>query len=197
LYFLGEPIPLEGAKMTSKRLGKNIALLTAAAFILAACSAKETPPPEDTAPVAPVEDTMDDGKPDMPVTPPMSAEQLDMEEWGGATASGVAVFAGADRVFFAYDSSDLTDSARATLGKQAAWLMHYPRVRATVEGHCDERGTREYNLALGDRRATAVKNYLVALGVPASRLKTISYGKERPAEPGNYGQNRRGVLRVQ
>ncbi len=184
--------------MTSKQLGKNIALLTAAAFILAACSAKETPPPEDTAPVAPVEDTMDGGgKPAMPETPPMTAEQLDMQEWGGATSNGVAAYAGADRVFFAYDSSDLTDSARATLGKQAAWLMHYPRVRATIEGHCDERGTREYNLALGERRATAVKNYLIALGVPASRLKTISYGKERPAEPGNYSQNRRGVLRVQ
>jgi len=181
--------------MTSERLGKNIALLTAAAFILAACSAKDTPPPEP-ATQAPAE-AMDDGKPDMPVTPQMTAEQLDMEEWGGATSSGVAMYAGADRVFFAYDSSDLTDYARATLGKQAAWLMHYPRVRATVEGHCDERGTREYNLALGDRRATAVKNYLVALGVPASRLKTISYGKERPAEPGNYSQNRRGVLRVQ
>lgn len=182
--------------MTSVRLGKNIALLTAAAFILAACSSKDTPPPEDTAPAAPVE-AMDDGKPDMPETPEMTAEQLDMEEWGGATASGLPVYAGTDRVFFAYDSSDLTDHARATLGKQAAWLMHYPRTRATVEGHCDERGTREYNLALGDRRATAVKNYLIALGVPSSRLKTISYGKERPAEPGNYSQNRRGVLRVQ
>jgi len=183
--------------MTSERLGKNIALLTAAAFILAACSTTETPPPEEAAPAAPVEAVDDGGKPAMPETPPMTAEQLDMEAWGGATASGVATFAGADRIFFAYDSSDLTDHARATLGKQAEWLMHYPRVRATVEGHCDERGTREYNLALGDRRATAVKNYLVALGVPASRLKTISYGKERPAEPGNYSQNRRGVLRVQ
>jgi len=178
--------------MTSERLGKNIALLTAAAFILAACSTTETPPPEEVAPAAPVEDeSMGNGQPDPVVMAPVEMDPLDKEG-----QSGLTEFA-SDRIFFAYDSSDLTDHARATLGKQAEWLNRHNRVRITVEGHCDERGTREYNLALGDRRATAVKNYLVALGVPASRLKTISYGKERPAEPGNYSQNRRGVLRVQ
>lgn len=190
--FSGEPNPLEGATMTSERLGKNIALLTAAAFILAACSKTEEPAPvvDDQPPV--VEEPADTGQPDPVVTAPIEVDPLD-----DASAKGLNDHAGSDRVFFAYDSSDLTDHARGVLGKQAQWLNHNTRVRVTIEGHCDERGTREYNLALGDRRATAVKNYLIALGVPASRLKTISYGKERPAEPGNYSQNRRGVLRVQ
>ena len=105
-----------------------------------------------------------------------------------------------DRVFFNYNESDLSAEARATLDRQAAWLKKYPSVAATVEGHCDERGTREYNLALGDRRASAVKNYLVADGINASRVKTISYGKERPAVLGSneaaWAQNRRGVTVV-
>ena len=106
-----------------------------------------------------------------------------------------------DRVFFAYDSSELSAEGRATLEKQAGWLKQYANVNITVEGHCDERGTREYNLALGERRAQAVKNYLVSLGVPAERLNTISYGKERPAVMGAdesaWAQNRRGVTVVQ
>lgn len=102
-----------------------------------------------------------------------------------------------DRVFFGYDRSDLTAEARATLDRQAAWLKKYPNHSLTVEGHCDERGTREYNLALGERRAQSMKNYLVAAGVDASSLQTISYGKERPAVVGSneasWAQNRRGV----
>lgn len=105
-----------------------------------------------------------------------------------------------DRVFYALDSSTLTTEARATLDKQAAWLKKYANTKVTVEGHADERGTREYNLALGERRATAAKNYLVAAGIPASRLSTISYGKERPAVVGSteaaYSQNRRAVTVV-
>ena len=105
-----------------------------------------------------------------------------------------------DRVFFDLDKSDLKTEARATLDRQATWLKKYPTIKVTVEGHCDERGTREYNLALGERRATSVKNYLVADGVPADRVKTISYGKERPAVVGNndaaWSQNRRGVTVV-
>jgi peptidoglycan-associated lipoprotein len=105
-----------------------------------------------------------------------------------------------DRVFFAFDRSDITPEARETLARQADWLRRYPNVTATIEGHCDERGTREYNLALGERRAQAVKNVLVALGIPASRISTISYGKERPAVVGSteeaYAQNRRAVTTV-
>ncbi len=105
-----------------------------------------------------------------------------------------------DRVFFDYNESDLKAEARSTLDRQAAWLKKYGTAKVTVEGHCDERGTREYNLALGERRATAVKNYLVAAGIGADRVKTVSYGKERPAVVGSneaaWAQNRRGVTVV-
>ncbi len=105
-----------------------------------------------------------------------------------------------DRVYFAYDKSDISPEARAILTKQSDWLKKNANVTVTVEGHCDERGTREYNLALGERRATAVKNVLVALGIPANRVSTISYGKERPAVVGSteaaWAQNRRGVTIV-
>lgn len=106
-----------------------------------------------------------------------------------------------DRVFFAFDSSALTPEGRAILDRQAEWMGKYASVKLTVEGHCDERGTREYNLALGERRATAVRNYLVAKGVAADRLSTISYGKERPevlgANDSAWARNRRGVSVVQ
>jgi peptidoglycan-associated lipoprotein len=106
-----------------------------------------------------------------------------------------------DRVFLGYDRYDLTAEAQAQLQKQATWLKTYPQFKFVVEGHCDERGTREYNLALGERRATAVKNYLIALGIDANRIQTISYGKERPAVLGSneaaWAQNRRGVIVLQ
>lgn len=102
-----------------------------------------------------------------------------------------------DRVFFAYDSAVLSPIATQTLDRQGAWLKQYPDIVLTVEGHTDERGTREYNLALGDRRANAVKNYLVALDIDPVRILTISYGEERPAEAGNdetaWANNRRAV----
>jgi peptidoglycan-associated lipoprotein len=102
-----------------------------------------------------------------------------------------------DTVHFGYNEYNVDDEARGTLQRQAAWLQKYPTVRITVEGHCDERGTREYNLALGARRANAVKEYLVSLGVPSGRLDTISYGKERPicteSDDSCWAQNRRGV----
>jgi peptidoglycan-associated lipoprotein len=100
-------------------------------------------------------------------------------------------------VQFGFDKSNLMSEARAILDRQAEWLMMYSGYSMTVEGHCDERGTREYNLALGERRAASVKNYLVALGVDPSRISTISYGKERPLamghDEGAWSQNRRGV----
>jgi peptidoglycan-associated lipoprotein len=101
-----------------------------------------------------------------------------------------------DTVLFDLDQHSVRTDAQATLQKQAAWLKQYPSVRLMVEGHCDERGTREYNLALGDRRAYAVKEFLVSLGVDAARLQTKSYGKERPvcaeADESCWQQNRRG-----
>ncbi len=102
-----------------------------------------------------------------------------------------------DRVFFDTDVTDLNAADQATLDKQAAWLNHYNRYAFTIEGHADERGTREYKFALGARRAEAVKDYLIAKGVAASRIKTISYGKERPVAVCNdiscWSQNRRPV----
>ena len=102
-----------------------------------------------------------------------------------------------DRVFFDSDSSELNGQAVATLDKQAQWLTRYSQYAFTVEGHADERGTREYNSALGARRAEAVKNYLAARGVGAGRIRTISYGKERPVEVCDdircWSKNRRGV----
>ena len=102
-----------------------------------------------------------------------------------------------DRVFFAYDSYSLAASAQATLNKQAKWLKANPSVAIAVEGHADERGTREYNLALGDRRASAVKDYLMSQGISSNRISTISYGKERPVKSGSndtaWAQNRRSV----
>ncbi|MEX0922775.1 MAG: peptidoglycan-associated lipoprotein Pal [Rhodovibrionaceae bacterium] len=105
-----------------------------------------------------------------------------------------------DRVFFDTDRSEIKPQARSTIEALAAWMNEHPGVALTVEGHCDERGTREYNLALGERRANAVRDYLVALGISGNRVGTISYGKERPAVPGSsesaWAQNRRGVFVV-
>ncbi len=105
-----------------------------------------------------------------------------------------------DTVHFDYDKYEVLEADRAVLQRQAAWLGKYPSVRVTIEGHCDERGTREYNLALGARRANAVKEYLVSLGVSSGRVETISYGKERPmcteSNESCYAQNRRGVTTI-
>ncbi len=122
---------------------------------------------------------------------------------GGAAKAGTQedlVLNVGDRIFFDFDKSDLKAEARSTLDRQAAWLKKYATVNVTIEGHCDERGTREYNLALGERRAMSVKNYLVADGVSSGRVKIVSYGKERPAVLGSneasWAQNRRGVTVV-
>ena len=105
-----------------------------------------------------------------------------------------------DRVFFNYDSSELDSDAQELLQDQVAWLKQYSDVSVIVEGHCDERGTREYNLALGEKRAQSVKNYLISLGVSSDRVSTISYGKERPSVVGSndgaWAQNRRSVTVV-
>lgn len=108
--------------------------------------------------------------------------------------------AGSDMVFFETDQHTLTMSARAVLEAQAKWLNMYPNLNVTIEGHADERGTREYNLALGDRRASSSKNYLIAMGVDPRRVNTISYGKEQPlmvgADGTSWSQNRRAKTRV-
>jgi peptidoglycan-associated lipoprotein len=150
-------------------------------LLLAACSsAPETPPAAAGGPGV--------GGPGIGSRNIAPGSQQDLEASAG------------DRVFFAFDRSDITPEAQEILARQADWLRRYPNVTVTIEGHCDERGTREYNLALGERRAQAVKNVLVASGIPASRISTISYGKERPAVVGSseeaYAQNRRAVTTV-
>jgi peptidoglycan-associated lipoprotein len=115
----------------------------------------------------------------------------------GSQADFVAKMMGADTIYFDTDKYDIDSTDQAGLARQAQWLMQYSAKRATIEGHCDERGTREYNLALGERRANAAKNYLIGLGVDASRITTVSYGKERPVALGSteeaWAQNRRAV----
>jgi len=105
-----------------------------------------------------------------------------------------------DRVFFDFDKSDLRPDAIETLNRQAGWMKTNGAVTVTIEGHCDERGTREYNLALGERRAAAAKQYLESTGVDGGRMETVSYGKERPAVLGSneaaWAQNRRAVMVV-
>ncbi|MBI5163416.1 MAG: peptidoglycan-associated lipoprotein Pal [Magnetospirillum sp.] len=135
-------------------------------------------------------------------------EQKGATTTGGQTAPQAArqVVAGSvedfvanvgDRVFFDYDKFSLRTDAKGNLDKQVAWLKKYPSYKVTVEGHCDERGTREYNLALGEKRANAVKEYFSANGLGKDRVATVSYGKERPAAVGSneaaWSQNRRGV----
>jgi peptidoglycan-associated lipoprotein len=154
--------------------------LVAVAMLATACSSK----PEQTA-------TATTGG---AVTPPPAAAKPSGPVPGSAEDFIVNV---GDRVFFGFDKFDLTPEATATLDRQANWLKTYKSVTITLEGHADERGTREYNLALGERRANSVKNYLTAMGVEAARIQTISYGKERPQVVGSneaaWTQNRRGV----
>ncbi|MEA2951944.1 MAG: peptidoglycan-associated lipoprotein [Alphaproteobacteria bacterium] len=126
--------------------------------------------------------------------------EQDQAGLGGAAAPGSQqdfVVNVGDRVFFETDSTELTPQSRATLEKQAQWLQNYNRYAFTIEGHADERGTREYNIALGARRAQAVRDYLTARGIAASRMRTISYGKERPVavcdDISCWSQNRRAV----
>lgn len=187
--------------MTSNRLGLKMVAVATATFLVAACDKSPETVKNDTANQQQVSDQKNENF-NQVKNDQMTAEQLAAKEaiakWGSKDLPGMEAYAGSDRVFFSYDSDVLTDDARMVLQKQAEWLLHYSDVSVAIEGHCDERGTRDYNLALGERRAMAVKNYLMALNVPAHRLSTISYGKERPvavgAGEGVWSKNRRGVL---
>lgn len=115
----------------------------------------------------------------------------------GSNADFLQQMQGRNTIFFDTDKYDIDATDAAALRAQAEWLQRYPAKRVTLEGHCDERGTRDYNLALGERRANAAKNYLVSLGIDAARITTVSYGKERPVALGSnaqaWAQNRRAV----
>ena len=131
-------------------------------------------------------------------TPKAVAKKKKVMPAGAPPGSRVDFFVNVgDRVFFGLDKSEITPKAATTLKKQAAWLQKFQNRTIVVEGHCDERGTREYNLALGERRANAIREHLISLGVAPARIETISYGKERPAVLGSnesaWAQNRRGV----
>ncbi|ODU22231.1 MAG: peptidoglycan-associated lipoprotein [Sphingomonas sp. SCN 67-18] len=162
-------------------------ILAGAALVAVAGCAKKAP---EQIPPAPQQSTQP------PETTPAPPAQVQTGPVPGSREDFLAKVS-ADRVLFATDSSDIDSQARSILDSQAAWLNQYPNVRITIEGHADERGTREYNLALGDRRANSAKNYLAAAGVAASRITTISYGKERPEALGSdesaWAQNRRAV----
>ena len=165
------------------------------AVLLAGCAGEKPAPMMASAPPPMQAPTP---APAMPAQPPMARPMPPPVAMGPLPGSqeDFRVNVG-DRVLFAYDKSDLDDRDRQTLQKQATWLQRYPTVTLIVEGHCDERGTREYNIALGARRAQSVKDYLTSLGVSAARLDTISYGKERPvcvdSNEACWAQNRRGV----
>lgn len=158
-------------------------LLVATAMITVAGCAKKAP---EQLPPAPQE-TPDTGTPTGPV------------ETGAVPGSQAHFVANvsSDRVYFGTDEYNIDGEDQATLQSQANYLRQFPNVRVTIEGHADERGTREYNLALGERRANAAKNYLASLGIDAGRISTISYGKERPealgSDEASWARNRRAV----
>ena len=158
----------------------NIMILGLTALTLSACATKrDRLPPE---PVGTTEVTEATPTPSAP-TPGSQ------EDFVASTAS--------DRIFFDTDKFDVDQQDMDILRSQATWLQRYPSVRVTVEGHCDERGTRDYNLALGERRANGAKNFLASLGISPARITTISYGKERPDALGSneesWAKNRRAV----
>ncbi|MCK3779013.1 peptidoglycan-associated lipoprotein Pal [Ensifer sesbaniae] len=130
---------------------------------------------------------------------PNNANELGLGGAGAATPGSQQDFTVnvGDRIFFDTDSTSIRADAQQTLARQAQWLAKYPNYAITIEGHADERGTREYNLALGARRAAATRDYLISQGVPANRMKTISYGKEKPVavcdDISCWSQNRRAV----
>jgi peptidoglycan-associated lipoprotein len=160
----------------------KLALIAVASATLAACATKKplpAPPPPPPPPVVPAP------PPPPPPPPPVGILPGSMQDF---------VVNVGDRVYFDFDSYDLRSDAQPVLASQAAWLVRYPSVRIRIEGNADERGTREYNLALGARRANSARDFLVSRGVDASRIETISFGKERPIAEGSdeasWAQNR-------
>ncbi len=166
----------------------RLAALAAAAAALAACSTPKPPPPAAaTPPPAPQAPA-----PERPRAPPVTQAPT------GPVPGSIQDFVVnvGDRVYFDYDKYDVRSDAQPVLSAQAAWLVKYPSVKVRIEGNADERGTREYNLALGGRRANSIRDFLVSHGVTADRIETISYGKEMPIDGGNteeaFAKNRNG-----
>jgi peptidoglycan-associated lipoprotein len=174
---------MNGSSVTLVRL--TVCGLAAAA--LAACASHPPPPPAQPIPPPSAEA----GPPPPPEPGPPPGPQGPIP---GSTQDFVVNVG--DRVYFDFDKSDIRADAQPILAGQAAWLQRYPGVRVRIEGNCDERGTREYNFALGAKRADAVRDFLVGHGIAAGRIATISYGKEQPIDPGHdedaWGKNRNG-----
>ena len=180
--------------MNLSKILKNVFLVIIFGLVVTACATKKTVKTTDTSSSSTTETTAKEEKAE-PIKQLGSLMQGDVyigSDTVGELASGVP-----DRVFFATNESILTTMSRDTLRKQATWLRQNPGVTVVVEGHADERGTREYNLALGERRANAAKDYLMTYGVSADRISVISYGKERPVDSGSnplsWSKNRRSV----
>ncbi len=180
------------------RAGRLTVVLVA--VLAAACGGKKPPvarPVPPPAAAAPAASTARPPAPPEPVAEPavVPPEPVAEDAISSASLDEINRNSPLKPVFFDFDSSDLTAEARAVLEANAAIIKKYPTWTVTIEGHCDERGTAEYNLALGERRAVAARTYLVSLGVDADRLRTVSYGKEFPFDPGHdesaYAKNRR------
>jgi peptidoglycan-associated lipoprotein len=182
----------------------GLVLSVACLALLAGCGGKKRPPVLATtpggeraegAPAPPPERPLDEG----PDVRAMRGEGAAGTDIGGGAAGPEEASPLAD-IHFELDSATLTDASRATLEKHALWLQGRREARVTIEGHCDERGTVEYNLALGERRARVARDYLVSLGVAAERLRVVSFGKERPLDPGSneaaWARNRRAHFAV-
>jgi peptidoglycan-associated lipoprotein len=185
---------------TSRTALFSIALAAALAVSVSGCSSKakqKTTAPQATATEAPAEPSKPEVTPP-PVAEPFPQEPLDKSTVGEATIDELNRQGVLRTVYFAYNSDELDDARRAVLQANAQWIAAHPKYTVEIGGHCDERGSIGYNVALGDRRATAVKSYLVGLGASGARLVSVSYGEERPAVPGHdesaWKQNRRGVF---
>jgi peptidoglycan-associated lipoprotein len=184
----------------TRRTGTTVLAFLLAATLGTAAACKKKPP--TTAPGAkPVTEEPTRPREETRVPPPPTSAPTDVES--SALPADVAAINARGYLkdaFFDYDKADLRDDARTALSTDAEWLKRYRSIQFLIEGHCDERGTSEYNLALGDRRANAAKEYLVSLGVDASRIKTVSYGKERPfcndSSEDCWQQNRRAHFLV-
>lgn len=185
---------------------RSIFIISAAAMLMSACATKPDPV-EEIIPVAsaPQEVLPPVAPPPPPVQAPVVQAPVQqapafVPPTPGSAADFLYQSGGDSRVYFGYNQSSLTDEGREVLRRQANWLNNYSNVSAIVEGNADERGTREYNLALGARRANSVKAFLVSQGVSPARLRTVSYGKERPIEGGSdewsWSRNRNGNTNI-
>jgi peptidoglycan-associated lipoprotein len=183
--------------MKKNNILRLMVTIAMAALLAAGCAKKPAPEVAVPAPAPPpaYEQPMVSEMPAQPMPGLQEQAVSDMP-----TAPEMVAVSGLQRINFAFDQYTLSDQAREILAGNATWMKANPGARVVIEGHCDERGSDEYNLALGERRALAAQNYLVSLGIAAGRLSTVSYGEERPFAPGQgeaaWAQNRRAEFKV-